>query len=127
MDFKYIPPLELRQNWSWVREGLEKVRSKGHSAWLPEDIYCDCFEQRSMLWVCNNGFMVLQPNGTEMHIWAAWLDSNNPDDLAKGLEAAKNIAKQGNCTKITFSSVRKGWEVKARELGYRPRVWELDI
>ena len=73
------------------------------------------------------GFIVLQPNGVEMHIWAAWLDSSNPDDLSFGLEFAKSIAKQGNCKKVTFSSMRSGWETRAKQLGFRPRNWELSI
>ena len=129
MDFTYIQPNELRHCWWWVRLGLEKVRAKGHSEWLVEDIYCDCYEQRSMLWILpeKKGFIVLQPNGAEMHIWAAWLDSSNPDDLSFGLEFAKSLAKQGNCTKLTFASMRSGWETRAKQLGFRPRHWELSI
>jgi hypothetical protein len=51
MEFAYVQPNELRHCWWWVRMGLEKVRAKGHSEWLAEDIYCDCYEQRSMLWI----------------------------------------------------------------------------
>jgi hypothetical protein len=129
MDFTYVLPSDLRHCWWWVRMGLEKVRSKGHSEWLAEDIYCDCYEQRSMLWTLpdHKGFIVLQPNGDAMHIWAAWLDSNKPDDLAFGLEFAKGIAKQSNCKKVTFSSMRSGWEIRAKQLGFRPRNWELSI
>jgi hypothetical protein len=70
MEFSYVQPNELRHCWWWVRQGLEKVRAKGHSEWLAEDIYCDCYEQRSMLWILpeKKGFIVLQPNGVEMHI-----------------------------------------------------------
>jgi hypothetical protein len=126
MELKYIAPSELRAQWEWVRQGLEKIRSKGHNAWLPEDIYCDCFEQRAMLWISpDNGFMVLQPNGKELHVWAAYLQTT--DQLESGFEHIKNIARQGNCNKITFSSMRKGWEHRAKQMGFRPRVWEIDI
>jgi hypothetical protein len=132
MQVKYIPKDQLRYYWNFVKNGLEKVRAKGHQDWIVEDIYCDCFEQRSMLWLIEKddygiGFMVMQPMGKVMHLWAAWLDSSNPDDLTEGLVHAINIAKQGNCEKLTFSSVRKGWERKARQLGFTPSTWEIKV
>jgi hypothetical protein len=133
MKCRYIAPANLRECWSWVRSGLEKVIAKGHDSWIPEDIYCDCFEQRSMLWVTSsdlgddNGFMILQPVNGTLHIWAAWLDSEDENDLANGLEHAKNIARQGGCTRITMSSVRKGWHKKASQIGFKPYTWELGV
>lgn len=132
MQVKYIPKDQLRYYWDFVRNGLEKVRGKGHSDWITEDIYCDCHEQRAMLWLVEKdnvgiGFMVLQPLGKTMHLWAAWLDSDNPQDLEDGLVHARNIAKQGGCEKLTFSSVRKGWERRARQLGFNPSTWEIKV
>ena len=132
MDIRYIPKDQLRVHWEFVKHGLEKVRSKGHDEWLVEDIYCDCFEQRSMLWIVSKenkdvGFLVLQPVGKNLHLWAAWLDSNNPQDLADGLTHAINIARQGNSERLTFASVRKGWERRARQLGFSPHTWEIKV
>jgi hypothetical protein len=129
MDFVYIPPANLREEWGWVREGLEKVRDKGHDDWISEDIYCDCFEQRAMLWIRKkkDGFMVLQPLGKKMHIWAAWLDSKNPEDLISGMQTVKEIAKHGGCTGITFSSNRSGWARRAKSLGAKPSTWEVEL
>lgn len=130
MEVKYIPKDELRNYWGWVKEGLEKVRSKGHDQWIVEDIYCDCFEQRSMLWIGyrdNNpvGFMVLQPIGTTFHVWVAYLTTHQ--DLADGFEHIKNIASKGNCEKISFISQRKGWEKKAKLMGFMPTTWEYKL
>lgn len=129
MEFIYIPPSELRNEWSWVREGLEAVRKKGHDSWLSEDIYCDCFEQRAMLWITTekSGFMVLQPTGDSMHLWAAWLNSSDQEDLKRGLQSAIEIAKRGNCKRLTFTSNRRGWEHRAKNLGFRPTMWEIKI
>lgn len=129
MDFKYVTPDLLRTEWSWVREGLEKVRRKGHDDWIPEDIYCDCFTQKAMLWILpeRNGFMVLQPIEHKMHIWAAWLDSNDPEDLIKGMESAKDIARRGGLKSITFTSARSGWVRRAKSLGAKPSTWEVQL
>ena len=76
MIANYIHKDELRLVWDWVRQGLERIRSKGHTEWIVEDIYCDCYEQRSMLWVFHDendkGFAILQPNGKSLHVWCAY-------------------------------------------------------
>ena len=130
MIVKYISKDELRSHWSWIKEGLEKVRARGHDQWIVEDIYCDCFEQRSMLWIGYRddkpvGFMVLQPLGSNLHVWVAYLTTHQ--DLLDGFEQIKEIAKRGNLKKVTFTSVRKGWEKKAKLMGFMPTTWEISI
>jgi hypothetical protein len=125
----YIPKDQLRTHWEFIKHGLEIVRSKGHPEWLVEDVYCDCYEQRSMLFlaVTDNkpyGFVVLQPIGNTLHIWAAWSSINDELLLQQALQEVQIIAKQGNKDKVTFSSGRKGWERKAKELGFKPQTWE---
>jgi hypothetical protein len=132
MNARYIYPAQLRDIWEFVKHGLEKVRAKGHDDWIVEDIYCDCFTQKSMLFVVDHdgldcGFMVLQPMGKTMHVWAAWLESNNPEDVIAGFNHIKEIAKQGGCKKVTFTSVRKGWERHARKIGCKPSTWECEL
>jgi len=126
MNVTYIQPNELRTHWQWVREGLEKVRGKGHSEWLPEDIYCDCYEGRSLLWITNDktGFMVLQPTGGTMHVWAAYMASGSLDE---GFEHIKNIARIAKCNRLTFSSNRTGWTRRAKAMGFTQKVWEMTI
>ena len=129
MEVKYIPKDQLRIHWGWIKEGLEKVRAKGHDSWIAEDIYCDCFEQRAMLWIGYRdsipvGFMVLQPIGNALHVWVSYLTTN---DLLNGFNHIKNIAKQGNLKKVTFSSVRRGWEKKAKSMGFTPTTWECAL
>lgn len=129
MNIKFIQPHELREQWAWVKLGLERVRDKGHSEWIVEDIYCDLYESRSLLWIAtegdvNTGFMVLQPMGSTMHVWAAYMESGS---LEQGFEHIKNIAKLGNCNKLTFSSNRVGWAKRAKRMGFVQKVWELTI
>jgi hypothetical protein len=133
MNARYIYPNQIREFWDFVKQGLEKVRAKGHNDWIAEDIYCDCFTQKAMLWIVSNdnnddyGFMVLQPNGKTLHVWAAWLDSINPNDFIDGFNHIKEIARQGGCKKVTFTSVRKGWERHAKKLGCTPSTWETKL
>lgn len=130
MEARYIPKEELRSWWTWVKNGLETVLRKTPESWIPEDIYCDCYENRSMLWVTlvDNkpvGFFVLQPNGLNVHIWAAYLE--DPRYLKEGFEHIKGIVRNGNGETITFSSFRKGWEKRALELGFKARTWICEV
>lgn len=129
-EVRYIQKDELRGWWVWVRKGLEKVLQKTPENWIPEDLYCDCYENRSMLWVFMvdnraTGFFVLQPSNKNVHIWVAYLE--DPRYLQEGFEHLKGIVRSGNGETITFSSFRKGWEKRARELGFQPRTWIAEV
>jgi hypothetical protein len=132
MILHYIPNHELRQHWDFVKHGLEIVRSKGHPHWIVEDVYCDCYENRSMLFLALKdkqpyGFVVLQPVGQAMHVWAAWSTINDATLLQMALQEIQLIAKQGDKTKITFTSQRRGWDKKALQLGFKPSTWEFTL
>ena len=132
MILHYIPKDNLRQHWEYVRHGLEIVRSKGHTEYIPEDVYCDCYEQRSMLFmgIINHkpvGFVVLQPIGNRLHVWAAWSLINDDTLFMQAFQEIQQIAKQGGKTKVTFNSERRGWERKARQMGFKPQTWEYTL
>ena len=132
MILNYVSKDKLRNYWSFVRNGLEIVRTKGHMDWIPEDVYCDCHENRSMLFIGikdNNpyGLVVLQPMGTAMHIWAAWSTNQNDADFHEAWEEIQQIARNGNKTRITFTSARRGWERKAKALNFTPTTWTYKL
>ena len=132
MILHYIPKDHLRQHWEYIRHGLEIVRSKGHTDYIPEDVYCDCYEQRSMLFmgIIDNkpvGFVVLQPIGNRLHVWAAWSLLNDEALFMQAFHEIQQIAKQGGKTKVTFNSERRGWERKARQMGFKPQTWEYTL
>ena len=130
MILHYIPKDKLREHWDYVKHGLELVRVKGHMEWIIEDIYCDCYENRSMLFlgIVDNkavGFVVLQPIGNTLHVWATWSTLNDETLFHQAWQEIQAIAKQGNKSRVTFSSQRRGWERKAREMGFKPQTWEF--
>jgi hypothetical protein len=132
MILHYIPKDQLRQHWEYIRHGLEIVRSKGHTEYIPEDVYCDCYEQRSMLFmgIIDNkpvGFVVLQPIGNRLHVWAAWSLINDEALFMQAFQEIQQIARQGGKTKVTFNSERRGWERKARQMGFKPQTWEYTL
>ena len=132
MILHYIPKDQLRTHWEFIKHGLEIVRSKGHPQWLVEDVYCDCYEQRSMLFIAmtNNkpyGFVVLQPIGNTLHIWAAWSSISDELLLQQAFQEIQAIAKQGSKEQITFTSHRRGWDKKAINMGFKPQTWEFTL
>jgi len=129
MILQYIPKDQLRTHWEFIKHGLELVRAKGHTEWIVEDVYCDCYENRSMVFltITDNkpyGFVVLQPINNTLHIWAAWSAINNEELQNQAMKEIQAIAKQGGKSKVTFSSQRKGWERRARAMGFQPQTWE---
>jgi hypothetical protein len=128
----YIPKDQLRTHWEYVKHGLEIVRSKGHPEWIVEDVYCDCYENRSMLFIGvidqqPVGLVILQPIADALHIWATWSTLNDATLFYQAWQEIQQIAKNGNKVKVTFSSQRKGWERKARALGFKPQTWEFTL
>ena len=132
MILNYIPKDQLRTHWEYVKHGLEIVRSKGHPEWIVEDVYCDCYENRSMLFIGvidqqPVGLVILQPIADALHIWATWSTLNDATLFYQAWQEIQQIAKNGNKVKVTFSSQRKGWERKARSLGFKPQTWEFTL
>ena len=132
MILHYIPKDKLREHWDYVKHGLELVRQRGHTQWIVEDVYCDCYENRSMLFlgIIDNkavGFVVLQPMGNTIHVWAAWSSLNDNLLLTQAFQEIQAIAKQGSKTRITFTSQRRGWDKKALQMGFKPSTWEYTL
>jgi hypothetical protein len=73
------------------------------------------------------GFVVLQPIGQTLHVWAAWSTINDELLLQQAWQEIQQIAKNGQKTKVTFSSQRRGWERKARLMGFKPQTWEFNF
>jgi len=132
MEYKYIDPQELRNWWAAVKPGLEKIKSKSPENWIIEDVYTDCFNQRSLLFVLieNNhysGFFILQPMGETLHLWAAYSLENSYDVVENALKYIKGMAAEAKVKYITFSSHRRGWAKRAADYGFRPKQWICEV
>jgi hypothetical protein len=132
MEYRYIAPQELRQWWASVKTGLEKIKSRSPENWIIEDVYTDCFNQKSLLFVLieNNhfkGFFILQPQGETMHLWAAYSLENSYDVVENALKYIKGMAAEAKVKYITFSSHRRGWAKRAADYGFRPKQWICEV
>lgn len=132
MEYKYIDPQDLRNWWAAIKPGLEKIKSKSPENWIIEDVYTDCFNQRSLLFVLieNNhyrGFFILQPMGETLHLWAAYSLENSYEVVENALKYIKGMASSSNVKYITFSSHRRGWDRRAAAYGFRPKQWICEV
>ena len=132
MEYKYIGSQELRGWWGTIKPALEKIHSKGNSGWIVEDVYTDCFNQKSLLFIGieNNhykGFFILQPNGETLHLWAAYSLENSYDVVENALKYIKGMALDAKVKNITFSSHRRGWSKRAAQYGFRPKLWICEV
>ena len=132
MEYRYIAPQEVRQWWASVKPGLEKIKSRSPENWIIEDVYTDCFNKQSLLFVLieNNhfkGFFILQPQGETMHLWAAYSLENSYDVVENALKYIKGMAAEAKVKYITFSSHRRGWAKRAADYGFRPKQWICEV
>lgn len=130
MDAVFIKPDELRACWSFIRAGLLTIQNKSPEPWIPEDVYADCYSGRSILWLLAIGnepvgFGVLQPKGEALHVWCAFLAA--PVHFDEAWQHLQTIAKQGKSKRLTFESWRPGWVRRAKQLGFKPRSWAMEV
>ncbi len=132
IEFKYIEPNQLRKWWPSIKDGLSKIKSHSPENWIPEDVYTDCFNRVSDLFVVISGqrfagFFVLQPLENTVHVWAAWTLENDYQIVDAGLKYVKSLASQAGAKYLTFSSHRKGWQRRAAAYGFRPNKYICEV
>ena len=130
MQKTLVNPQELRNWWVFVRPGLEEILKKSPESWIPEDVYTDCMNGRSMLWVFSVddqavGFAVLEPKGDALHCWCGW--ANSVGYFESAVKCVSEIAKAGGSRYVTFESWRSGWNRIAPKFGFKPKSWVKEI
>jgi len=126
--YRLVEPQELRDNWQFVKHGLERILLKSPEYWIPEDIYASLANNKSTLWLWIEndkpvGFVVGYVVGENFHIWCAHGILHSVKQAFAELE---DIVR-GKCKRITFESWRSGWTKTAKQLGFSPRGWVKEI
>lgn len=130
MKYEFVPPDSVRQAWPFVRQGLDHVLQKSPEPWIPEDVYASLTVGKSVLWLAKRddvcvGFVVAYQSHGNFHIWVAYgfLDGQ----IKQWFALLADIAKGGGAQRITFDSWRPGWSRVAKDLGFKPRSWAMEI
>lgn len=115
-DFIVVNPIDLRQFWPQVREGLDAMPAED---WIAEDVYHAIKSGQVALHIAignqgYEGFLVLQRLATEftnqpiLHVWLAH-NAGGGDVYETGQSLIRQTAANIGAKKITFGSPRKGW------------------
>lgn len=132
MSLTYIHPDNLHDHWDFVKEGLTRIHNRSTDRWKHEDIYWMLKAGNYSLHLVeeNKGFVILQLvrgwDGPEMFVFCAYIVPGN-DVMEESLNAVKDIAKQAGARRVRFQSMRKGWEKRAQELGYKTGYTEYEL
>ena len=132
MEFRHIPVADIRGWWATIKSPMEELKTYSPEDWIVEDVYADLISNRSLLWVVLkeqkfSGFFILQPSGLHLHVWAAWTLENDYQMVEDGLKYIKTMASQANAKFITFSSHRRGWQRRAKKLGFKAKQWICEV
>lgn len=131
MDKIRIEPQTIKSVWGFVRPKLMVILKKSPEDWIPEDVYTACVTGQATMWIATNkvepkGFIVGRIlNVNTLHIWVGY--ANTEFKEVRQWEIIEEIARECNCSKISFESWRKGWCKKAMKLGFSPRTYIKEL
>jgi hypothetical protein len=119
-----VPIERIGEFWPRIRPFLDQMAHLS-DGWIAEDVYCYLKSGLATLYVAEGewrGFAVLQLlphySSKRLHCWIV----QTTDDPQIYMEEVEKIARQAGAHVITFDSPRKGWEKRAKRLGFRPTM-----
>lgn len=106
-------PAHVREVWPLVRDRIASIAAECAEPWIAEDVFFQLQAGGAYLWSTDEhkGFLVLQvviePHGRELHCWICYNDTGEP--LIAYWEQLLDIAREQECTAITFENDRPGF------------------
>lgn len=126
---QYTNPQYLSRIWHLVKPGIEEIledlnKECLQELWVPEDVWSSIRLGESILWMSDEGFVITQvrqdkfTGQRQFFVWMGY--SYNPDNnvLNNNQIQLEQIARANQCELISFSSNRRGFLKKAKEMGY---------
>ena len=117
-----LPP-NVRAAWPVIRERVARMHAACGEPWLPEDVFNELVNARAFLWGTEDleGFLVLQvvpqSYANELHCWLCY--NATTEGVGAYWEQLQAIARENECSRITFENDRKGFERAIPELRLR--------
>ena len=133
---------DVRTNWSFVEEGLNKVIEKTGSEFIPADIYTLISNKNLFLyWIVDGtdtiGFTIVSEVVTSyegkksLYLDHTYIDSKfmKRNTIEEFDVAVEELAKSIHCNRLEFNSSRIGWGRRIRRMGWTPTtvVYKRDL
>jgi hypothetical protein len=100
---------EIRDEWSWVKEGVEAVHASLPVAdWVPDDLFDRCNTGQAILFVSDEGFavfMVVTNPLTLERTWFNWIcwakEGTGTGVIAKYFDYFCDLGRQLQCSRLS--------------------------
>jgi hypothetical protein len=129
-ELKAVEPKHLAAVWPTIRAEALEIESPDNIA---EDCYAACKSGQATLFLLfvdgeRVGFTILKRIDDDLHIWQTYA-KNGYDVLTVFRADLYEMARKGGMTKLTFGTIRQGFEKVAPHHGFRKRmtIWEADV
>lgn len=124
MELIIVKPDELRAHWPVISPALDSVIEATSPDWIKEDVYARIKSGQAIVNLIYHlgvyqALFVLSEDREEfsgkssLHIWIAH-NGDNPAAYDFGLDAIKQIARNGGASRLTLESPRRGWAKRFR-------------
>lgn len=110
---------QVRDEWGWVKNGLQDIISRTGERWMPEDVWTALQTGKAFLFAISHnqddhGFVIVQTthdfDGPALFVWCAWSEPGflikHRNEFAAEL---RRLAKTVFAKRIRFESPRQGW------------------
>lgn len=119
-----IQPNDLALVWPEIRAEVSTIEAP--DGLIPEDVYMACKTNNAVLFMLvidgkRVGWMVVRQFGSDLHIWQ--LRADNGYEVMKTFRPQlMEIARNANCTKLTYGSTREAWNKVSKQHGFKIRM-----
>lgn len=112
---------EFHEAWAKALPQLERLRAKfpDDCDWTPDFVISQIEAGCAGFVDCEDGFFILREYGPHMEIWIGAAYEGESDELPDYLSALNFLVRESGYEGLVFSTIRKGWEQRAPEVGFR--------
>jgi hypothetical protein len=127
---EFIQPVvtDIRTCWEEVRAGIQSILDTSPSlTYMPEDVYSECVNGRSMLFTSPLGFVVLSvdtdpfTHDKTLVVWLGYVYETGQNNWLNHIEWFEQIATECGCRFLEARS-----DVKELESYFTSTGWELE-
>ena len=135
-----VNPLHLSRLWHLIKPGIEEIledlnKDCLQELWTPEDIWTSIKVGESILLLGDEGFVVFQVRqdkytGTkQFFVWLGYSFTPEINVLESSHQQLLQLARHYGCEMMQFSSNRRGWIKRAKEIGFAvgPTTYSMRI